>query len=226
MTLRRPGWIAVRVVLAVLSLASFGLLGFLPALVASAVDVRRGRKVVMAVAAAALAGVAVLGGGLLTSVPDEDEDDVVRDDVGFALIVLSALGGVGASVLIRPRPRPDERYDEDVELPGVEDALERRELRVRFQDLARRDPALAVELGVGRPDHGRLDDGGLVDLNALDAPHLQRFAGLTPAHARSVVEVRGRLGRLASVDELVVHGTLDLAAAERLRERAVFLPTA
>lgn len=67
------------------------------------------------------------------------------------------------------------------------------------------------------------DDGGLLDLNALDAAALERYAGVTVAEAASIVSTRERLVRLSSVDELVVHGELALPTAERLREYAVFI---
>jgi hypothetical protein len=43
------------------------------------------------------------------------------------------------------------------------------------------------------------------------------------AEAASIVTTRDRLGHLSSVDELVVHGDLTLATAERLRDYAVFI---
>lgn len=77
---------------------------------------------------------------------------------------------------------------------------------------------------LGRPDRTpAFDDGGLVDLNALDAAGLQRHAHVTAVEAASIISTRGKLGRLSSVDELVVHGDLTLTTAERLRDYALFI---
>lgn len=51
----------------------------------------------------------------------------------------------------------------------------------------------------------------------------RRFAELRPEQAQQVLDIRDRLGRLHSVDDLVVHGDVDPAVADRLREYAVFL---
>ena len=211
-----------RVLLAVMSVGSFGALAFVSPLVGALAEKRPVWRRVLWAAVPLTAALVYVGGGLLTSVPDEREDDVARDDVGFAMLAAGTAIGVAAAFLYRTERPP--RYGEVTDLPGVDDALDRRERRQRFQQLAIDDPVLAAEIGVGRPDRpGSVDDGGLLDLNALDARTLERHAGLSSQHARSLVEVRERLGRLSSVDELVVHGKLDLATAERLRQRAVFL---
>lgn len=106
----------------------------------------------------------------------------------------------------------------------MQEAQARRELRAQYSSLAAGDPALALEINVGRPDRSRtFDDGGLVNLNALDANALEQHTGVTAAEAASIVSTRDKLGRLGSVDELVVHGDLTLATAERLRGYAVFI---
>jgi hypothetical protein len=62
-------------------------------------------------------------------------------------------------------------------------------------------------------------------LAPLDAQRndLERHARVTAAEAASIVSTRDKLGHLSSVDELVVHGDLTLATAERLRDYAVFI---
>jgi hypothetical protein len=214
-----PGLVVGRVLLFALPIVTIGFLAPVPPLVAAAVD--RVHRVRFLLAAGAVAVVTYTGVALLTSVPDADEDLTPRDDIGFALVCVGALAGAACALLFHTGHGPRDREP----LPGVDEALERRERRARFQELAARDPRLGVELRVGRPDHPHgADDGGLLDLNALGVRDLRRHGGLSKEHARSVVEVRERLGRLTSVDELFVHGTLDLATAARLRERAVFLP--
>jgi hypothetical protein len=221
--LGRTAWLLARVGLFALPVVTVGFLAPLPPLVGAVVDRDRRRRLLLGLAVPVSALVTYSGIALLTSVPDALEDEVARDDVGFLLVLVGSALGMSCALLFRPGRAP--RYDAVEDLPEVDAALERRERRQRFRELAERDPRLAVELRVGRPDHrDGADDGGLVDLNALDARDLQEHAGLAEEDARSVVDVRRRLGRLSAVDELVVHGTLDLATAERLRERAVFLP--
>lgn len=58
---------------------------------------------------------------------------------------------------------------------------------------------------------------------ALDAAELERHARVTATEAAPIVSSRDKLGRLSSVDELVVHGDLTLTTAERLRDYAVFI---
>ena len=108
---------------------------------------------------------------------------------------------------------------------AVTRAQARRAVRQQYRDLVARDPALAREIGVGRPHLPRdLDDGGLLDLNSVPAATLVERAELTPEQAEHVVALRHRRHGLTSVDELVVHGDLPPSAVDRLREYAVFLP--
>lgn len=108
--------------------------------------------------------------------------------------------------------------------PAVVQAQARRQLREQYRQLAGNDPALARELGVGRPDRQReVDDGGLLDFNALPADVLASAAELTAELAEQVVAARQRYGALHSVDELVVYTQMPGPVAERLRPYAVFL---
>lgn len=108
--------------------------------------------------------------------------------------------------------------------PAVVQAQARRQLREQYRQLARTDPALARELGVGRPDRQReVDDGGLLDFNALSAEHLAQAADLPAELAAQVIMTRQRHGALQSVDELVVYTEMPAPVAERLRPYAVFL---
>ena len=107
----------------------------------------------------------------------------------------------------------------------VAQAQARRALRQQYRDLALRDPALAREIGVGRPHLGReLDDGGLLDLNSVPAETLVRVAELTEEQAAEVVRLRTERQGLTTVDELVVYGQLPPMVVDHLREYAVFLP--
>ncbi|QCX26969.1 hypothetical protein FC770_11705 [Nocardioides jishulii] len=110
------------------------------------------------------------------------------------------------------------------DLPGVAEELARRRLREEYRALARRDPSLARNLRVGRPDLPRnLDDGGLLDLNALPAEQLTTFAGLSPEEATSVADARHHLGRFTSLNELALYADLSEPTTAMLSEHAVFI---
>ena len=209
-----------RVLLAALAVVTAGLFSWVPGLVGAALasDARRRLRMVQSLAFTA---VLVLAGGLsIGATPTGAQDSTIVDDLGVvALLVAMGVGGVTAFFIGRGQPATP-----PMALPGVQQGLARRDLRQQYQLLAAQDPALAVEMGVGRPDcPRRIDDGGLLDLNTLDVAALQHFGRLSEADAQQVLAARQRLGRLASVEDLVVHSELDPHVADRLREYAVFL---
>ena len=209
-----------RIVLGAVAVASLGLAGWVPPLIGTATAAVGPTRTRMRQALALTAGLVVVGVVLFSSVDENHQDGSVRSSVA-AVMVLTAMAVGGFSAFFVPRKMPTQA---PAELPGVKQALARRRLRQQFQDLAAQDPALALELHVGRPDRPRqIDDGGLVDLNALDATMLQQYARLSPTEAQQVLVARHKLDRLSDVDELVVFGDLRPDVANRLREYAVFL---
>lgn len=215
-----------------LPLATGGLASWVPPLwVAS--KVHEGQlKVRLYAAAAAAAGLAAVGGVLVACAPEDALGSASGPlaDAG-SLVLLIAVGiGTGVAVLYRHRvfpeggPAASGTSGQPHALPGVQEARARRQRRAQYRNLADTDAALPREMHLGRPDRApAFDDGGLVDLNALNVADLQRHAHVTAAEAASIVSTREKLGRLSSVDELVVHGDLTLTTAERLREYAVFI---
>jgi hypothetical protein len=88
------------------------------------------------------------------------------------------------------------------------------ELRAMAADRARRreesralladDPALARELGIGRPDlRTGYDDGGLVDLNRASAEAIADLPGLTSEHAEALVTERSSAPFVSLPDALI-----------------------
>lgn len=206
-----------RIVLGAVAVASLGLAGWVPPLVGATTAVVGPIRTRMRQALALTAGLVVLGVVLLGSVDKNHQDGSVRNSVGIVML-LTAMA-VGAFYV--PRKMPTQAT---AELPGVQQALARRQLRQQYKELTAQDPVVAIELGVGRPDRPRqIDDGGLVDLNALDATSLQQYARLSSAEAQQVLVARDRSGRLSNVDELVVYSDLRSDVADRLREYAVFM---
>ena len=96
--------------------------------------------------------------------------------------------------------------------------------RRRALELAARDPSLAQEIGIGRPDRRGAAHGGLVDVNNASARALQRLPGVDGHLAARIVATRGELGGFSSLEDLGETLDIDGGTVERIRGRAVFLP--
>ncbi len=96
--------------------------------------------------------------------------------------------------------------------------------RERALSLARENPRLALEAGVGRPDLPGSYHGGLIDVN--HAPHqlLGSLPGVDAELAGRLIAAREELDGFSSLEDL--GSVLDLSGpqVEHLRERVVFLP--
>lgn len=94
--------------------------------------------------------------------------------------------------------------------------------------LAAKDPHMARELGIGRPDRAGRDypDGGLVDVNHVPADVLTGVLGMPAALAQQIVSTREQAGTFASYDELLM--LLDSSGADLgdYADRLIFLPNA
>jgi hypothetical protein len=109
----------------------------------------------------------------------------------------------------------------DSRLDGARERLAQREKALK---LAREDPQLALEAGVGRPDLPGAYDGGLVDLNHAPVGVIACLPRFDKELAGRVVAARQQVGGFASLEDL---GTvLDLPGdqVENLRHHVVFLP--
>ncbi|WP_285508272.1 hypothetical protein [Actinokineospora sp. NBRC 105648] len=105
--------------------------------------------------------------------------------------------------------------------PAIAQVLAARTRRTDARALAERDPLMARELGIGRPDlPGDYDDGGLVDLGSAPASVLAASLGLSEVEAGQIVDAQGSFG---SVDELLVRVELPLSAWERIRDRGIVI---
>ena len=205
--------------LVALAAASCGLAGFVPPLWAARQrrDDAPFRKR-MHLLAGALFGLMVVGVGLI-SVADVDASGTptgLAGDTGGTVLLVNWIAAVTVAVLVR-NTRPE------AELPGVARELARRRLREQYRQLAAKDPTLARTMGIGRPDLPRtVDDGGLLDLNAIPADRLGPLAGLSADDAARVAGARQEAGPFVSVDELAVWAELPDATLDLLRERAIF----
>jgi hypothetical protein len=164
----------------------------------------------------------VLGWAVYGSAAQDDMGAPSGTAAALGALMLVAAWAIGTAVAVRAgnavsRPQPPV-------LAGVAQGLARRRLREQYREVAGRDPALARNIAVGRPDLPRsFDDGGLVDLNHIPAQHLGRFIRVPPAEARRIVDARERLGRFSSVEEVAVFADLSESSVVDLREVAVLL---
>jgi hypothetical protein len=108
--------------------------------------------------------------------------------------------------------------------PAIGEALERRQRRAEARGILERDPALARELRIGRPDLPRkFDDGGLIDVNHVPAAILATLPGFTPELADRVIRVRDEHRAFTFVEELEAYANLPAGLADELAERLLFL---
>ncbi|GHF52667.1 hypothetical protein FHX82_004197 [Amycolatopsis bartoniae] len=138
------------------------------------------------------------------------------------------LAGVASACVLQVRlgkqpvrlPAPAPEVD-----PAVARVLAARARRQAARELAAKDPLLARELGIGRPDLGRdYDDGGLVDLNTAPPAVLARVCELTPEQAQAVVDARQEFGgRFLSVEDVFTAADLPLHTWDLVRERGLVL---
>jgi hypothetical protein len=108
---------------------------------------------------------------------------------------------------------------------AVDRAGERRRLREQARRLAVEDPALALELGIGRPDLRRdYDDGGVIDVNHVPPRVLLRLPGVTPERAEVIVRMREERGGFVSAEELCASAELPAEVSHEITEHTVYLP--
>ena len=148
----------------------------------------------------------------------------IANDGGSAaggLIILGWVGAIATTLTIRPAFNRTAGSLFSREREAAERRLqERREA----QQLALENPALAVELGVGRPDRPGARSAGLVDVNNAPLEALRLLHGIDEAKAMKIVRLREELNGFASLHDLGAVLELDGHAVERLRDDTVFLP--
>ena len=206
---------------------TLGLFAFIPALHAA---IKLQRRDLWQWAAGLIAGDLVVW-GLLSGGPSNPDAPQMpfRDMATLVALVLAVLGTTHA---LRVR---DEVFgtsaSQDAQIgipavldPAIADSLAARARRVESAALSLEDPGLARDLRIGRPDLARqYDDGGLVDVNHVPEEFLVSHLGLSPDQARTVVEVRERLGGFQSVTELCGLAELPPQSLEAIRDRIVTL---
>jgi hypothetical protein len=166
---------------------------------------------------AALYGIASYAALVFSSVYEPADGD---DALAGMLILIPWVLGVGHALYIRPEylRRREQKPS------AIEQARARLQTREQALQIAREEPALAQELGIGRPDRRGAMDAGLVDINSAPASVIERLPGIDRALARRIVALREELDGFTSLEDLGM--TLDMPGddVEDLREKTVFLP--
>jgi hypothetical protein len=157
-----------------------------------------------------------------------DAPITVAENIGAVIAIALMVGGTIETVRLHrtgitavatpslpapPAPRASAQL-------GAATAAEER--RRESRRILAEDPIAAVRLQIGRPDlPGRVwDDGGLVNVNFVDAVTLSRHLRLTPTQAESIVNGRALLGgKFTNVYELGAY--IDPDTFERIDDYVV-----
>lgn len=144
-----------------------------------------------------------------------------NDGLVGALAIVAWVGGIATSFSIRGA------YERALDSP-FEQAVKAGEQRLHDHDRARRlaqdKPALAKEIGVGRPDRHGAADGGLVDVNNASVTALLTLPGIDGDVATQIIEAREKIGGFSSLEDCGETLDLDGGVVEGLRDKVVFLP--
>jgi hypothetical protein len=127
------------------------------------------------------------------------------------------------------RRRPVVYADPPVALPGTDPAvaavMASRARREEARQFVTRDPLIARDLRIGRPDLPRTyDDGGLVDLNSAPAAVIAELCDLAPAVAESIVTARVACGGFLAVDDVFATAEIPVGSWDMIRDRGVAIP--
>jgi DNA uptake protein ComE-like DNA-binding protein len=205
---------------------TIGLFAFIPALHAALKLQRRD----LWLWASGLIAVNIMAWGLLAGSPNADGSNTPAQDVGaFLALGLAVVGTIhafrvrdevfGTSAAAHSEVGTPAGLD-----PAIANSLAARRRRVESAALSVKDPGLARDLRIGRPDLARqYDDGGLVDVNHVPEPFLVSHLGLTPEQARTVVDARNHLGGFQSVNELSGLAEVPVHTLDAIRDRIVIL---
>ena len=108
--------------------------------------------------------------------------------------------------------------------PRVHEAEARVRNRERALRLARENPSLALEAGIGRPDIRGAFHGEVIDVNNASAGALASLPNVSHRLALRIVGVRTRVGGFSSLEDMGLVLDLNGDQVERLRGLVVFLP--
>lgn len=175
----------------------------------------------------------VLSLALVGATPDDTNDAL--SSLAVALLLLTAIGATVYSVVKAQEihwgppgsaaPHPSgAAYPHDPNSAAVANIQAARLKRQEAMAIVQRDPQMARELRIGRPDLPRhFDDGGLVDINSAPSEALMRGLGLSEAQAIQILDARAHIGRFQSSHDLMQLAGMDLVTHQRIEDRVVLL---
>jgi hypothetical protein len=144
-------------------------------------------------------------------------------NLGGLLLILGWVGAIATSFIIWG---PYDRLMESPLTAATEAGQQRLQERQRALQIARENPALAQEMGIGRPDKAGAADAGLVDVNNAPVTALLNLPRVDGDAATQIIEGREKVGGFSSLEDMGVALDLDGALIEGLRGQVVFLPRA
>jgi hypothetical protein len=147
-------------------------------------------------------------------------DNSAATNIAPALWMTSWIGGTVHAAVIKGKAAQRIRPPDNTRLEAARQRIER---RAEGRRLAARDPRLAREVGVGRPDLRGADDFGLVDVNHASQQALCRLPGITPDLARRIAEAREGAGSFTSAEDLGISADLPPRLVDEMRDYAIFL---
>jgi DNA uptake protein ComE-like DNA-binding protein len=168
--------------------------------------------------AAAIWGVLSWGG---IAVAAASPDDSTGSTIGGLMILLAWIGGAVHAFTARGE------YNRRLRSPAkqaIEEARDAVETRREAQRLAASEPAVALQMGVGRPDVQGARHLGVVDLNRAGIEAIEALPGITHKLAREIVRARTEIDGFASLEDMGMTLHLDGDLVEDLRPYVVFLP--
>ena len=202
-----------------------GLLGWLPAYQAYL----RNRDPQLRTQALLLGGGALVCGMLLaidSVLTDRGSEETTAAGALGALVAV-VLCAVGVVTAYRVRPIVFAAPVVATVQPAVAAALAARHLRHSARELAMRDPALARELRIGRPDLPRTHpDGGLVDLNTVPGIVLAHEFGWPTEDVNKLLSTREQVGAFTSLAEVSALTGIDQRRIDEAAERALLTASA
>jgi hypothetical protein len=168
---------------------------------------------------------------LLPTAGTEPNTDSATGALGGLLIIAMIIGGsiqqwhlrrslVASTGVTRVTKAPL------VQDPSVAQVLAARARRQGARDLAAKDPLMAHELHIGRPDlGGTFDDGGLVDLNSAPASAIARICDLDEPSVAMIIEARTQYGNsFITVDDVLTATELPITTWDQIRDHGIVIP--
>lgn len=206
----------------VITLASVGLLAAVPFFhAAAALQKASLRKVGAGYAGAAILAFTLIG---LAPVDASGSPTGWLSDLAAVVLLAVMVGATLQQVGLRREVYGQRRVPlvRAGNLTAIELVEQARSKRQEARALAQRDPLMARELRLGRPDLPRdYDDGGLVDVNAASAKAIAEVCQIPIPTAEHLVATREAVGRFSSVEEAIVYADVSSDSAIGMRERGI-----